>query len=755
MKSILKKAFLCLLFSVCLVGCADSNQTSNPIYPDDDENIDLSNAIAINVDFDEIIDPPLIKKVDMYNAGCIDPLSNYDRDFNRIKDLNSAALRIDMSIGKEKSLRYLVSDDYDIYDFDEETGKYKIDISSLKYDFSGFDEIIKYATETDILPYVSWDYIPYPLQENGIWNNLDNNIENWQEVWEEVYYQYAKYCLDNNIKIGYNEIYNEPDLEILKCWGVFDESMVGFLDWNDFCNGDACNPAEGVYPDMYKYAVKGILRANSDATIGGPAFALGELGVENWTGFIPTILENDLPLDFYSFHTYLDGNTWYMSDEERKNGNKNELEKIVSGLSNNQHFINTAIHINEYSHLNNGNGALDGINSSFNHYNGASDTLDAIMEVVDRTSVQWVYWAQFMESTAGYDPYGLITADGQIKAAYNAIKAYQDMPVWRYNAKLSNPNAGIRTIVSSDDDKISILIWNQNDVKEVNSDKTITINLDNAKFTSGTRRVYRIDKDHASYFDETASSELVAQNVRNVTNDDNVWSGVVPAEGVVYITINKDGVEDFTAYNERVEFANDIKTSYYYEDRYRGLLGSREEYNEFVNGISGSYSHFDRTNWTMYLGMGDCLGNTKGKYVGQAHANGSVIFDHLPEKFTVEVKTEGDLKMYNKNTTLGFRIDFYDEASGEYTKSVYFHNGLYRETRNPLYQDPILKGLPFYPWGTKSAPDTVVVCDGDVWQIDLSLYAPSGWNSLTGKAVLSFDMQNTGAGTRASFTLKK
>ena len=752
MKNILKKIFICLLLFVCLTGC-DNAESS--IYPDDDENIDLSKAITMNVDFNQIIDPPLLKKVDMYNAGCINPITNYDRDMSRIKDLNSSALRIDLSIGKQDSVRYLVSDDYDYYDYDPATGKYKVDINSLKYDFSGLDELVKYMTDYDILPYMSWDYIPYPLQENGIWNNLDTNIENWQQVWEEVYYQYVKYYMENNVKIGYHEVYNEPDLEILKCWGVFEESVQGFLNWEDFCNGMDCTPGEGVYPDIYEYAVRGILRADPDATIGGPAFALGELGVESWVGFLPRILEKDLPLDFYSFHTYLDGDTWFMSDEQRLNGSKNELEKIVAGLSTNQHFINTAIHINEYTHLNNDTGALGGPSSSYNYYGGASDTLDAIMEAVDRTSIQWVYWAQFMESTSGYDPYGLISKDGRIKAAYNAIKAYQDMPVWRYDASLSDPNAGIRTIVSSDDDKISILLWNQNDATSSSNDKTVTINLDNAKFGSGTRRVYRIDKNHASSYDETASYELVAQNIKKVSNGNNVWSGVVPAEGVVYITINKDGAEDFTAYDNRVEFANDIKTSYYYEDRYRGLLGSREYYSDYKSNISGSYSHFDRTNWTMYLGMGDCLGNASGDYVGQAHANGSIICDSLPEKFTVSVKTEGNLKMVNKNTTLGFRVDFYDEATGQYTKSVYFHNGLYRDGRNPLSQDSCLNGLSIYPWGTEKAPDVVVACNGNIWEIDLSKYAPEGWNAATGKAILSFDMQNTGAGTRTQFELRK
>lgn len=745
-----KNPIILLFSSLVLTSCnnvvdSGSNDVSiEPIYQDDNEDLNLSNAIVLNADFSKVVNQALLKKIDMYNAGCINPVSNYDRDFSRIKDLNPAALRIDMSIGKMDNLQ-VVTDEYEIYDYDITTGKYNVDKDSLHYDWTGFDEIINHLKEYEILPYIAWGYIPFPLQNNGKWNDIDNNIINWKEVYEEISYQYVKHCLDSGIKVGYHEMYNEPDLEILKDWGTFDETFDGFLDRADF----------DLYNDIYEAGVLGTLRADPDATVGGPAFALGQFGFEDWIGFSKNVLSKKLPIDFYSFHTYLDGKTWF------NNGKTNEIEKVVNGLSSNKHYIKTALHINEYSHLNEANGSKSGLGSPFNYYGGASDTLDALMEVVGRSSVQWVYWAQFMESTYNYDPYGLIAEDGRIKAAFNAIKIYQDMPVWRYAADFSTNNEGIKSLVSSDEDKIGILLWNSNPSLDKygnaipNNDKLVTINLNNAKFDSGVRRVYRIDKDHASSFDKTPSAELVAQNIKNVTNGENVWSGMIPAEGVVYITINKNNQKDFTAYDDRVEFANDIKTSYYYEDRFRGLLGSRERVADFDNNIHGSYAHFDRTNWTMYLGMGDCLGDVNGNYVGQAHANGSILCNNLPEKFKVELKTEGDIRMYNKNTTLGFRIDFYDESTQTYSKSVYFHDGLYRDNRNPLGQDERLIGLSEYPWGTEKTPDEVISFGGNVLDIDLTKYAPAGWNAKTGKAMLSFDMQNTGADTRAMFTLLK
>lgn len=692
------------------------------------EKVDLTDAVTFEADFTAVVDPPLLKKVAMYNAGCIQPLSNYDRDLSRIREVNAESLRIDLSIGKKNGTggQYLVDGGFD-------ENSYSVPVESLTYDFAQLDGIVNQITSHEVLPYMSWDYIPYPLQQDGKWNDLDTDISNWKEVWEEVYYQYAKHYKDKGVKIGYHEIYNEPDLEILKIWGVFDETFDGFLKLDDFAPEG--NPGKGVYPDMYEYGAKGIYRADPDATIGGPGFALGEIGVEDWVGFLPRVVEKDLPLDFYSFHTYLDGETWFAPE-----GQKNEIEKVTAGLASNKKFLTTATHINEYSYLNGDNGANAGKNSPYNFYSGGWNTLNGIMEAVERTSVQWIHWAQFMESTGGYDPYGMIDQKGNIKAPFNAMKIYNDIPVWRYRTTASVNGAGssegIEALVASTDDKIGYLFWNETD-----KDQTINATLKNAKFPKGTRRVYRIDAEHASYYDDNENAELVASQVKKVSTDGSVWSGVLPAGGVVYITINKDGEDDFKAWENRKPFADDVKTSYYYEDRYRN--------------IDGSYAHFDRSTWTMYLGQGNCAGNSAGEYTGQAHANASVVCKELPEKFKVNFKTEGNPGNKNKNSALGFRIDFFDETTKSYTKSVYFHNGIYSENRNPNAQEPKLAGLADYPWGTKQKPTQIIPFEGSTYEIDLSLYAPAGWSAATGKAQISYQMQNTGAGSRAIVTLTK
>ncbi|MCR4561696.1 MAG: hypothetical protein K5694_00615 [Bacilli bacterium] len=739
------------------------------VYDDDPEDVDLSTAIELNADFAKTVDPALVKKVQMYNAGCIQPVENYERDMHLAKGLNPESLRIDVSLGKEDGQggMYLVTDDYEIYDYDEETETYKVDKDSLHFDFSTLDNTLTYFKEMDAIPYLSWCYIPNPLGHNGEFRNLENNITNWQEVWEECYYNYAKYYKDQGVQIGYHEMYNEPDLEILKLWGTFDKDDNYFLDVDDFApNG---NPAIGCYPDMYEYGVKGILRADPDATVGGPAFAMGELGVEDWVGFFPRVRSKRLQMDFYSFHSYLDGSTWFMSEKKRNRGDKNELEKVVDGLQSDTLFLTTDVHINEFTPVNNGNGARAGANAPYNYYLGAAHSIDAIFEAVDRSEVAMVSWAQLLSvNNAANDPYGIISPDGYEKAIYNALKIYQDMPVWRYDISPERQD-GVRSVVSSDKDKISILLWNTNNSLDddgnliTTGDRTVNVKVNNAKFTSGDRKVYRIDKDHASFYDNTLTPGLSAQNLKHVNlgDGDSVWSGTVPAEGTVYITINKNElgdefeyVDDFT-FEKNNDFANDIKIQYWHEDRYRDLKGNREEYADFRDGITGTYSHFDRKQWKMYLGMGSLAGNEAGSYIGQGVANGAVICDDVPTKFKVHVDMDSKLRYANKYSSFGMRIDFYDDETGEYTDSAYFHNGIYKPKQNPNNQDRRLADFDPYPWGTKKFADQELSFDSCLWDIDLADVAPAGWINGNRKAIISFDMRNAGEGARASMQLIK
>lgn len=563
------------------------------------------------------------------------------------------------------------------------------DISTYRYDFSQLDSIVNMLTEKDVLPILDWCYVPKPLQADGDWKKINTSLPNWKDAWSEIYYQYAKHYMDLGIRVGYHEVLNEPDMFEIKdgVWGGL------FMDREQFYSG--------LHNELYELGAKAIRRADPDTAIGGPAFALQSNNVANFTQYVK---ERNVPIDFYSFHAYQ---------------NLNILDYTIDLFKDDFYFLKTAFHINEYSWLP-GDEASKGSNSEFNTYKGAEKTLTAIMDVVNRTDVQWAHWAQFMESTVYDDPYGLVFKNGHVKAAYNAGKMYNDMPVWRYNVS-GMPN-GLSAVFSANDTKMGYLVWNT-----TNAEQKVTLTIDNPAFDIATRRVYRIDDSHGSYKENPRNEHLVAEKTVGAVSTDKVWSGTIPANGVIYVTLNKDGYDDFRSWADRTtDFATDVKTSYYYWER--NMTPDRVK-----NGTSG-YSHFDRNSWTMYLSNGSA-----GDF---GVASASVITKNLPEKFHASFKTEGNLKEADNNSALTFRIDFFDETTKEYTSSVLFYNKIYRADRGSGWE-----------WGTKKAPDKVVNFDGDVCDIDLGKYAPKGWNAKTGKAEISYLMQNTGEKTRAAIRL--
>ena len=120
----------------------------------------------------------------------------------------------------------------------------------------------------------------------------------------------------------------------------------------------------------------------------------------------------------------------------------------------------------------------------------------------------------------------------------------------------------------------------------------------------------------------------------------------------------------------------------------------------FENRNEPTYADFDFKTWITRMGMGD---------------------------------------VQSGNSTVNFRIDFQNKA-GEYVKSVLFHGGLYDTKRDNIIN-----------WGTKKHADKIVKVDLTGFDVRLSGHAPSDWN---GKAVITYQMQNTGANSRVKVFIK-
>ena len=528
-------------------------------------------------------------------------------------------------------------------------------IDDLQFDFAEIDELSRMLKARGIGGYWSYCYNPLPLQAGFGHASHPSNLQ----AWREIMFQFARHFKDLDLRPNYHAIWNEPDLDI-------------FYD----------RPVE-TYSQLYKFGVEGLRAGDPDAFVGGPDLAFTDEWIDPFLDFVE---ENELPLDFFAFHAI------GMSPISRVNTARRKIKDRP-------YFDTTELVFSELNPSMIFNTPL----SPVVRYAQAALILDHIANLVDQTDITRVHWAQFMDSSV--DTLGVVSLDGHRRAAYNAFKLYAQMPVDRRAVEASK---SLSALASTDAHTSGLLLWNR-----TRSDKRVTVTLKNIPFAKGALRVYRIDEEHASYFENPDSETLTAVEVlEDVNTSDLTWLGDIPDHGVVYLEV-RDG--SGTSQQTSVEaVAKIIRVNRYFPDRSKD-----------------NYAEFDRSTWTVRLGMGT---------EDFADSRIGIVLEDLPSSLDVSMAAEGEPRRLDANSLHGMRLDY---AVGErYTKAVVLHGGLYSEEHDSLE-----------PWGTGRQADQVVAVDDlSRMRLEPAQYAPKDWS---GRLILTLMMQNTGAGTRSKVHIRR
>jgi hypothetical protein len=571
-------------------------------------------SAQIQGNFSSPANAPLLKKFNAYSTTIDEgDHNNYytrnNRDFAKVLPINAPTYRLDLAMGKP-----------DCWASNMVNGT----AQNRSYRWNEMDDFASKCNDNNIMPYISWCYIPTPFQQGGNWRDLNENIPNWENLWGDMHADLAAH-MKSVLKVPmYNEIYNEPDLGEF-FWDVLNQQNadVAFLQKDDFNQR---------YNQMYKAGATGVRRGNPDAIVGGPALAVAEIYAG---GFLDYVKSNNLPLDFFSMHQYRDSGPW-----------PGRVNSVRDGLQS-RGFDQVPLHISEYNYE-----ELTWANDNFygHYYKGASKAMVYIKEMMDNfQDIEKIHWAQFLNPLR--TGMGLIDYDGHKKAIYNAFKIFGDMPVQRYD--LQGLDADLQGMASGDGNKFTICIWNNN----TGSDKNANIKFSSIPFATGDVKMYRIDKTHASVKDG-APEDLATDFVQNsVSANGYQWNGTIPAQGIVYITLVKSGsgIRDFHPEDDFQKTATFIKPHFYYYARYKSF-----------------WNHFDEKRWISYVGSG----NESGGMVAPV----AIETENLPAVISFTGSITGSPQNTGGNSLVGIQIDF--RTGGNYTKSVLFHGGIYNAGRN-------------------------------------------------------------------------
>jgi hypothetical protein len=603
----------------------------------------------ITADFGRSVDNPLIKtKFNLFNTFKRTP-ADFQRDAALLSELSAETMRIDFELGEP---------------YGQDANAVGGTASNLTYDFSLIDQEAKAMLQHGVTPYWDYTYTPYPLQTATSSGYGQPPLSRWQQVTQA----FASHFKTSNLPAAVQEVWNEPD-------------------GNTFYTGSLSD-----YEALYAASVSGLRAGDPDVVLGGPAIAYS---TSFHSSFLQYLNAHNLPLSVDTFHSYGSSN-W-----------ASETSAIASQLSSYPAFSTTTMSLDEYNSYPCCNYPVGGTQD---HYGAAAQLLHDFDQMLNDPALTSVSWAQFQDECAPgeaycYDPsIGLVTHDGHRKASFNAFKIYSMMPVDRNQVTIAG--MAQEAMASSNAHRASLVAINQ-----TGSDQTTTATLKNVPFSTGTVTVYRIDANHASYFDNSASGTLTpTETYPNVNTTDWTWTGTLPNNGTVYFQVDDgSGISGF----EPNPVARVVNVNHSYWSR-----------------STSAYADFDPRTWTARQGMGN---NQWGdQQVG-------VTAEGLPSVLTFAPTIQGTLAQNDQNSCACIRLDYL--VNGAYTKGVLFHgpyNGgtdLYSSARNDTV-----------PFGTKRQADQVMqVSNLANFQVNLAQYAPDGWS---GRVQITYIFQNAGNNTR-------
>lgn len=489
-------------------------------------------------------------------------------------------------------------------------------------------------------------------------------------AWQEMFRVFAEHYKDSGLRVAYHEVYNEPD-----CGDVF---YLGSMQ---------------DYTQLYISAVKGLKEGDPDAVVGGPSSAFVDItGATNIRHFLSSVTEAGVPLDFFSYHSYGCNTKQYL--------NRTGLSRAY--LSEYVNFDTTELHLNEYNSLIQPFEA----NGPAEHSLGGATMLTSFQLLLEETDVTLAHWAQFMDT--GYEPLGAIDPFGRIKAPYWAYWMYSQMPEQRVQITglPDQKDEGLHAMASCDKETACILAWNDDAQKAVSAQ----ITLPKLPFSQGNVEIYVMNDAVDPYWNTNGAIEVKPSQVIAAADFGDSIALDIPAGGFVMYRFVKGEVTKEAAQ----PVGEMIRKRYYFQERSKS-----------------SYSFFDETDQTVYLGM-------NGEYSSRATV--AVEWKNLPDMVFLNSKFGGKYTDIDLNTSFSVRVDY--AVDDEYTKSVLFTFMPINPRRNCTM-----------PWGTMEAPDEIVLCNTLLTGktlLTLKNYAPDGWD---GRAIVTYDMHSTGPDTWAELTM--
>ncbi|MEP0841512.1 MAG: hypothetical protein HRF43_02225 [Phycisphaerae bacterium] len=189
----------------------------------------------------------------------------------------------------------------------------KSENGELVYDFTDLDKRVDFIHAVGADPILAASYMPQVF--DAVPDHNRQSAPRDYALWEDLCYRAARRCLERGRRVPFWEVWNEPNTGWIKP-GPDDAGKEAFTAlYRKAVGRDDVKPETvrtfEAYARLYRATARGVLRADPQAKIGGPALASGPFeegpGV-NGKGFARGLMlwceQEKLPLHFLSWHEY-------------------------------------------------------------------------------------------------------------------------------------------------------------------------------------------------------------------------------------------------------------------------------------------------------------------------------------------------------------------------------------------------------------------------------------------------------------------
>lgn len=289
---------------------------------------------------------------------------------------------------------------------------------NLSFDFSKFEPIIRDILATGAKPYIALSYMPPVISVNG---DITAPPANWTD-WQITVQRTIEHVSGSmGIEGVYYEVWNEPDL---------------FGGYKTYGGRN--------YLDLYRYAARGAQNARGVKAyrFGGPAITAL---YKNWVdGMLTMVTNENLPLDFFSWHRYSRDIDQYRRD----------IAQVREWLAPHPRGQNLELQITEWGHDPKNDAGYD------NNYS-AAHTIAVATELAGNIDRAFVFEVQDGRDPAGnprWGRWGLFDINNQPKPRYQALRFLDKIGATRL--QLLGRGTWVKGIAGKDGNDATVILAN-------------------------------------------------------------------------------------------------------------------------------------------------------------------------------------------------------------------------------------------------------------------------------------------------------